>query len=190
MPALREALTWTIDQPGRVRSYVYHDAGEVLGHATRVPAQPADDLGLPYPDPHVLYDESRVVVCLADAAGTPYCYIDRTAAEMSVPPAQIVAPDGNRIGYVQVKGTRGYILHDAAGAVVAMLGGGFDHDRAEEKPITTQDGAELGGYLVAEAPSGENRRRYTVRLHRPLPEPARTLMLASMVGMELHVPVS
>lgn len=188
MPHLSEALTWTIDQPRRIRGYVFHSGGEVLGHATRVVLEPPDDLGLPYPSPHPLYDESRVVVCLADAAGTPCCYVDRTAAEMSVPPALVTAADNTPLGRVEVGGRKGYRVLDHTGATVAELGSAFGWG-SEENPITGPDGTEIGGFLLEESAHGENRRRTTVRLHGPLPEPARTLMLAAMIGVELHIPV-
>lgn len=190
MPHLSEALTWTIDQPGRIRNYVFHHDGHVLGNATRILTERPDDLGLPYPDPHVLYDESRVVVRLADAAGAPCCLVDRTSATMSVPPAFILAPNGSDlIGRVYMKG-ESYRLLDANGDTVANLGSAAAWGAEAEVPVAGRGGAEIARYRTEKAANGEARRRHTVRLARPLPEPDHTLLLASLIGVELHIPAS
>jgi hypothetical protein len=70
----------------------------------RVKISRPDDAAMPYANPHALYDESRVVVCVADPAGTPYFYVDRVNNPATAPqPAYVVAPDGKPLGSVTIR---------------------------------------------------------------------------------------
>lgn len=202
MPSLYEALTWTIDEPRRPREYVVHDNGEVLANVTRVPVRRQDDSAMPYANPHAQYDETRTVVCFAAPDQTPYFFVDRTNDPMRPQPAYVVAPNGGLIGSVAVMtgGLKGvvklmsgksggrYALLDAQGGETAFVTGPGMRNPSEEGTITDPGGNRIGSYLTGHSPYDDRRRRYTVRVFAPLAEPQRTLVLASLIGIELMIP--
>jgi hypothetical protein len=203
MAHLYGALTWTLDEPGRPREYVIHDGGEVLANATRVALARPDDAAMPYANPHAGYDETRIVVCVAGPDRAPYFYVDRTNDPMHPRPAFVVAPNGGLIGSVAVStggvkgafkllsGQRGgrYALLDATARPIATVTGAGMRDPGAEGTITDPNGATIAWYSTALSPGGRGRRRHTMRLERPLPEPLHTLVLASLIGVELMTPV-
>lgn len=204
MAHLYEALTWTIDEPQRPREYVIHDDGELLANVSRVAMRRPDDAAMPYANPHVQYDENRTVVCVAGPDRTPYFYVDRTNDLMRPQPAYVVAPNGGLIGSVTVatggvkgafkllSGKRGsrFLLADAQGNQSAFLTSPGMQNPHEEGTITDAAGQQIGAYKIAHSPYNDRRRRYIARIHAPLPEPQRTLVLASLIGVELMTPVA
>jgi hypothetical protein len=202
MTHLYEALSWTIDEPGRPREYVIHWGGEVLANVTRVAIPRPDDAAMPYGNPHAAYDETRTVVCVAGPDRTPYFYVDRTNDPMRPRPAFVVAPNGGLIGSVAVStggvkgafkllsGRRGarFALLDATGVLVATMTGAARANPGEEATITDPNGATIARYSTGLSATGHARRRHTMRLDRPLPEPGHTLVLASLIGVELMTP--
>lgn len=201
MAHLYQTLAWTIDQPERTRGYVIHDNDELLANVTRVPLQHSGGRPMPYADPHAGYDESRAVLCAADTDGTPYFYVDHRNNPMRPQPAFVVAANGGLIGSIAVqvslKGTfklltgksgGNYALRDAQGNEHAMLTGTGMRNRQGSGVITGADGAEIGCFTTDLSPYLGHGRRYMARVHHPLPEPARTLVFASLIGMELMIP--
>jgi hypothetical protein len=203
MAHLYEALAWTIDEPERPREYVVHANGELLANITRVKTRRPDDAAMPYANPHAQYDESRIVVCATDPAGTPYFYVDRVNDPMTAPqPALVVAPDGKPLGSVAVhtggvKGIfkllfgrveSGYALMDAQGQNLAIMVSPPLTAPTQEGTVTDSRGEEIARYNVERSPYSDRRRRYTMRLRNIAPEPLRTVLFASLIGVELMAP--
>ncbi|MFI0450874.1 hypothetical protein [Actinomadura sp. 6N118] len=203
MTHLYEALSWTIDEPERPLEFVIHNDGEVLANVTRVAVRRPDDTGLPYADPHAQNDLSRTLLCVMDPHATPYFYVEHfSSMSGGYSPAVVVAPDGGRIGVVAVKsgGLKGafellthrhrpkFSLRDAEGReVVLMVGPPMDNPFAEGE-LRGPKGSEIGRFATRRSPHNERRRQHTMRVHQALPEPARTLVLASLLGMEIVIP--
>ncbi|TDD80510.1 hypothetical protein E1293_20575 [Actinomadura darangshiensis] len=205
MPTLYEALAWTMDEPGPSRSYVFRDGDEVLANAARVPVQRQDQgSSVPYADPHAQYDETRVVVCVAAPDGSPYFYVDRTNDPMRPQPAFVVAAAGGLIGSIAVAtgGVKGvfslmsgksggrYTLLDAQQRPLATLTGPGLRDPKAEGAVTDASGTEIARVATDVSPYNDRRRRRSMRVHQPLPEPLHTLVLASLVGVELMTPAT
>jgi hypothetical protein len=207
MSHLYDARTWTIDEPNRPREYVISANDEVLANVTRVPMRRPDDAAMPYANPHAQYDETRTVVCAASPDGaTPFFYVDRTNDSVTGPaPALVVAPDGSRIGAIAVNhvGLRGifklmsgqgggrgggFALLDASGRPLATVLSPGPSNPAGEGTITDSGGTEIARYSTELSPYAARRRRHTVRVHQPLAEPLHTLVLASLLGVELMTP--
>ncbi|XVQ14253.1 hypothetical protein ACQP1W_17425 [Spirillospora sp. CA-255316] len=200
---LYDALAWTIDEPELFRDFLIHADGRVLANVTRVPERSDDDGLMPYPNPHARYGTGRVEVSAATPEGRPCFTIGWTQREMKVEPAFVAAPDGTLIGTVEVSvgglnrlikllagsGGAGYALRDAQGEVLAAFFLPAGNDPGEEGTVMIAEGEEIGRFSIGDSPYGDRRRRYVMRLHRPSPEPLRTLMLASLIGIELMVPV-
>ena len=89
-----------------------------------------------------------------------------------------------------MSGKRGgrYALLDAQGGETAFVTGPGMRNPDEEGTITDPGGNRIGSYLTGHSPYNERRRRYTVRVFAPLAEPQRTLVLASLIGVELMIP--
>jgi hypothetical protein len=204
VPHLYQALTWTIDEPERPREYVIHDNGQLLANVSRVAVRRPDDAAMPYANPHTHYDETRIVLCVAGPDRTPYFYLDRTNDPMRPQPSFVVAPNGGLIGSVVVEtdgikgafqllsGRRGsgYALRDARNEPVASILFPPRSSPGEEGTITDRNDTELARHTIDHSPYNAGRRRRIVRLHHPLAEPLRTLVLASMIGVELMIPVT
>ncbi len=202
MPHLYQALTWTIDEPSRPREYVIHDDGQVLANVSRVAVQRPEDAAMPYANPHTHHDDSRIVLCVAAPDGAPYFYVDRTHNPTHPQPAFVVAPNGGLIGSVAVdtggvkgvfglvSGRRGarYALRAANNEPVAFLAFPPPANPSDEGTVTARDGSEIARHTVAHSPHHQGRRRRTVRLQGHPAEPAHTLVLASMIGVEMMVP--
>ncbi|KAB2347822.1 hypothetical protein [Actinomadura rudentiformis] len=200
MPHLYEALTWTIDEPDRPLEFVFHNDGEVLAKATRVAPPRQGDAAMPYANPHGQADDSRLMLCVAGADGTPYFYVDHTRDPMVTSPSFVVSPDGGLIGSVAVKrgglkeaftlfrgrGEVRMVIQDADRQPVAMMTTPLD-PTVDGRLTDARGGAELGRYRER-ALDGGRRRRRVMRLNQALPEPARTLVLGSLIGVELMVP--
>jgi hypothetical protein len=200
---LYEALTWTIDEPERPREYVVHADGELLANVTRVRIARPDDAAMPYANPHAQYDERRIVVCAADPTGTPYFYVDRSNESMTGPrPAFVVAPDGRLLGSVAVRtgGVKGifkllrgqtgggYALLDANGQSLATMVSPPMSAPTRPGTVTDPAGAEIARYVIQRSPYSDRRRRYIMRLRNIAQEPLRTVLLASLIGVELMIP--
>jgi hypothetical protein len=54
--------------------------------------------------------------------------------------------------------------------------------------VSHAGGAEIARYNVERSPYSDRRRRYTIRLGNLAPEPLRTLLVASLIGVELMAP--
>ncbi|MEW2359623.1 hypothetical protein [Spirillospora sp. NPDC029432] len=203
---LDDALAWTIDEPQLFRDFLVHADGRPLADVTRLPDPEADDGLMPYPDPHARYGTDRFRVSAATPDGRPRFIVDWTSDPMKPRPAFVTAPDGAPIGELAVsvggfggafkfltgRGGAGYVLRDARGEVLAGLHTPPMNDPDAEGGVEIAGenaGEEIGRFSVGLSPYGDRRRRYTMRLHRPVPEPLRTLLLASLIGMELMVPV-
>lgn len=202
MRYLYDVRTWTIDEPGP-RSYVIHDDGEVLANVARVPIRRLGDAMMPYTNPHENYDESRVVVCATAPDGTRYFYVDRVRVMAGPAPALVVAANGvDRVGTVAVRtgglgnlfelltggSGGGFGLYDARGTVMAGLAGPGLRNRGAPGTITDPSDRPIGGYRTTISPYSPRRRTYTVELTQHPPEPAHTLILASLIAVELMTP--
>ncbi|NKZ02449.1 hypothetical protein [Actinomadura latina] len=204
MPGLYETLTWTIDEPGQQRTYVFHDRDEPLANGTRVPVRRPDDAAMPYANPHVQYDESRVVICVAAPDGGPYFYVDRTNDPMRPQPAYVVAANGALIGSIAAAtgGVKGvfslmsgksggrFSLLDAQSRPLATFTGPGLRNPNAEGVLVDPSGKEVARVATDRSPYNDRRRRRTVRVHGPLPEPLHTLVLALVIGVELMVPAT
>lgn len=202
MPSLYEALTWTIDEPGPPRTYVFHDGDELLANGARVPVRRPDDAAMPYANPHAQYDESRVVIRVAAPDGSPYFHVDRTNDPMRPRPAYVVAANGELIGSIAVAtgGLKGvfslmsgksggrFSLLDAQSRQLATFTGPGLRNPDAEGILNDASGTEIARVTTGHSPYNDRRRRRTVRLHGPLPEPLHTLVLAMVIGVELMTP--
>ena len=203
MGYLYDARTWIVDEPGPPRSYVIHDGEDVLANVARVPIQRPTDGLMPYANPHAGYDETRVVVCAAAPDGDRYFYVDHMRNQMGPSPALVVAGNGtDRVGTVAVHtgglgsvfklmaGKRGgsYTLCDARGALMGNLVGPGPRNRGAQGTITAPAGAPIATYRTEISPHNPRRRRHTVQLVQSTPEPAHTLVLAALIGVELMTP--
>jgi hypothetical protein len=200
---LYDALAWTIDEPELFRDFLIHADGQVLANVTRVPERSDEDGLMPYPNPHARYGTRRYEVSAATPDGRPCFTVAWTQHEMKVEPAFVTAPDGTPIGTVGVdtgglKQTMkflagrvgaGYALRDARGEALAVLFTPPMDEPEEEGAVVSPDEEEIGRFSTVASPYGDRRRRYGMRLHRPSPEPLRTLLLASLIGIELMIPV-
>jgi hypothetical protein len=199
---LCDALTWTIDEPERPREYVIHANGELLANVTRVKISRPDDSAMPYANPHAQYDESRILVCAIDPAGAPYFYVDRINNPQAPQPAFVVAPDGRPLGSVTIRtggvkgifklftgqADSGYALIDAHGQNLAIMVNPPMTAPTQAGIVTDPAGSEIAHYNVERSPYSDRRRRYTMRLHDVAQEPLRTLLFASLIGVELMTP--
>ncbi|MFC5753827.1 hypothetical protein [Actinomadura rugatobispora] len=195
-----ELMAWTVDEPQLRRDYVIHDRGVVFARVERVPAP--DDGLMFYPNPHARYDETRVVVGASDSEGRPWFSVDRTNDPMRPQPALVVGGDGAQLGAIAVhvggvKGTLGlsggessggYAVRDAQGEEVAfLLMPGVDA-ALQEGTVVDASGDVIGRFSVGVSVYEERRRRYGVRLEHAVPEPLQTLLVASLIGVELMIP--
>lgn len=204
MTPLHEALAWTIDEPERPREYVVHSNGELLANVTRVKIARPDDAAMPYANPHAQYDERRIVVCAVDPAGTPYFYVDHSKSTTGPQPAFVVAPDGKLVGSVVVstvgvkgifklfsgRASAGRALLDANGGTLAVMTSPPMNAPTQDGTVTDPAGAEIARYTTERSPYSDRRRRYTMRLRNVAPEPLRTVLFASLIGVELMTPKS
>jgi hypothetical protein len=203
MAHLYEATIWTIDEPERPREYVVHANGELLANVTRVKIASPDDAAMPYANPHAQYDERRTVVCAADPAGTPYFFVDRNNVSMTGPqPAFVVAPDGKLLGSVVVRsggvkgifkllsgqGGGGHALLDGNGQTLATMVSPPMSGPTRDGTVADPAGAEIGRYTIERSPYSDRRRRYTMRVRNIAAEPLRTMLVASLIGVELMAP--
>lgn len=204
MTHLYEATAWTIDEPAQSREYVLHSNGEQLALFDRIAIRRPEDAAMPYANPHAERDGSRIVVCAMAPDGTKFFYVDWSQSEVAPQPAYVVAPDNSLIGAVSVStgggGLKGtlklisgrigtqYVINDAYGRSLATMAFPPRQDPGQEGTVTDASGEEIARFGVERSPYSDRRRRSTMRLHRALPEPLRTLMFASLVGVELMIP--
>ncbi|GAA2615574.1 hypothetical protein SMC26_25030 [Actinomadura fulvescens] len=204
MAHLYEALTWTIDEPDRPLEFVFHNDGEVLAKAAPVAPRPNDSAGLPYANPHAAQPDSpRTLLCVAGPDGAPYFYVEHWRSTASYNDPSVVAANGQRLGSIVAKSEGGlkgmfrlrsgrqqfrYLLRDEGGATIVVMRPPPMEQPFGEGTLTGAEGDEIGRFRTDRSPHGDRRRRHSISLTRPLAEPARTLTLASMLGLEIVIP--
>jgi catechol 2,3-dioxygenase-like lactoylglutathione lyase family enzyme len=205
MANLYEASAWTLDEVAHGREYVFHAGGELLAKASAIPTRRQEDVGMPYANPHAQFDDSRTVLSVTGPDGTPYFFVDRSYGQMGPQPAFIVAPNGTQIGALVVqkpslkgafKLARGsadhqsrFSLIDAGGAPHVTLTAPQWRQGDADFVFTDQNGNEIARCHVRQQQTeGQIRGLYEMRIHQALPEPSRSLVLGSLLGLALAVP--
>ncbi|MFG2006572.1 hypothetical protein ACGFNU_46245 [Spirillospora sp. NPDC048911] len=198
--------TVRIEQLSSRLDYQISDGGTPLGRATQV-AGPKPRKG-----PLSLFGSglqgARVVVQVSGLDGAPLFYVDRQDAA----PVAIVAPDTTLIGRLveaRPQAAPGAGFRAAVHAVLAQAGPAQTHHLmdAHDRPLATVnwdmrvEGASEHRRWVAvggafSAPNGQRIARvdireaafkdqYTLHLHHRLPEPLRTLVIATPLAFDL-----
>ncbi|WP_242909093.1 hypothetical protein [Actinomadura terrae] len=201
MPSLYEALTWTVDEPAEPHHYVFHSNGELIANGTRLPTRRPEDAGVPYANPHAGFDDGRVLICVAAPDGAPYFYLDRTISSTSRQPVHVVAPNGAPIGSINVEiggisgmfsvlsGKRGsvFVLSDANRHRMATYTSPSMRKPRAGGTLADSSGAEIAHLAVDRSPNAPRRRCKTMHLRHPLPEPLRTLVIATPIAVEMMI---
>lgn len=125
---------------------------------------------------------------LSAPTGQPLLIVDKPFAFFH-PKIKVLRPDGTPVGSItsqfKVMGSR-FELHDAHGGELGEVSGNW---RGWEFTITDQHGTEIA--QVSKQFAGLTKEifttadRYAVQLHHQLPEPLRSLVIASTVTIDL-----